>query len=132
EGDHTLLKVLDNTASPMGARLLKRWLLFPLIDINKINERLELVETLIKETDLRNELVQAIKHCGDIERLVAKIPTKKINPREVLQLAKGLQQVQLVKELCTVHSNSYLQRIGATLDPCPQIAGRIPKEIMEN
>lgn len=132
EGDHTLLKVLDNTASPMGARMLKRWLLFPLIDINKINERLELVETLIKETDLRNELVQAIKLCGDIERLVAKIPTKKINPREVLQLAKGLQQVQLVKELCTAHSNDYLQRIGEALDPCPEIAEKIFKEIMEN
>ncbi|WP_114789305.1 DNA mismatch repair protein MutS [Niabella yanshanensis] len=132
EGDHTLLKVLDNTASPMGARMLKRWLLFPLIDINKINERLELVETLIKETDLRNELVQAIKLCGDIERLVAKIPTKKINPREVLQLAKGLQQVKIVKELCTAHSSDYLQRIGAALDPCPEIAEKIFKEIMEN
>jgi len=132
EGDHTLLKVLDNTASPMGARMLKRWLLFPLIDIDKINERLALVETLIKETDLRNELVQAIKLCGDIERLVAKIPTKKINPREVLQLAKGLQQVQLVKELCTVHSNDYLRRIGEALDPCPEIAQKIFREIIEN
>ncbi|MGN7785463.1 DNA mismatch repair protein MutS [Niabella sp. 22666] len=132
EGDHTLLKVLDNTASPMGARMLKRWLLFPLIDINKINERLELVETLIKETDLRNELVQAIKLCGDIERLVAKIPTKKINPREVLQLAKGLQQIKIIKELCTAHSSDYLQRIGEALNPCPEIAEKIFKEIMEN
>lgn len=132
EGDHTLLKVLDNTASPMGARMLKRWLLFPLIDINKINERLELVETLIKETDLRNELVQAIKLCGDIERLVAKIPTKKINPREVLQLAKGLQQVKIVKELCMAHRSDYLQGIGEALNPCPEIAEKIFKEIMDN
>ncbi len=106
--------------------------LISLIDIDKINERLALVETLIKETDLRNELVQAIKLCGDIERLVAKIPTKKINPREVLQLAKGLQQVQLVKELCTVHSNDYLRRIGEALDPCPEIAQKIFREIIEN
>ncbi len=132
EGNHTLIKVLDNTASPMGARLLKRWILFPLIDLSKINERLELVETLIKEPDLRNELVQAIRHCGDIERLVAKIPTKKISPREVLQLAKGLHQVQLIKEKCVVHYNIYLQRIGDALNPCPLIAEKIGREIADN
>lgn len=132
EGNHTLLKVLDNTVSPMGARLMKRWILFPLIDLIKINERLELVETLIKETDLRNDLVQAIKHCGDIERLVAKIPTKKINPREVLHLAKGLQQVQVIKEKCVQHPNSYLQRIGDALNPCPIIAKKIFAEIIDN
>jgi len=81
EGNHTLLGVLDNTSSPMGARLLKRWIIFPLKDIIKINERLELVEFLIKETDLRNKLTQHIKHCGDIERLVSKIPMKKISKR---------------------------------------------------
>jgi len=132
EGNHTLLKVLDNTVSPMGARLLKRWILFPLIDINKINERLILTETLIIETDLRNELVHAIKQCGDIERLVAKIPTKKINPREVLQLAKGLNQVQQIKSLCLNHSNSYLKRIGDALNPCPIIAEKIFSELIEN
>ncbi len=132
EGNPTLLKVLDNTASAMGARMLKRWILFPLIDISKINERLELVETLIIETDLRNELVQAIKHCGDIERLVARIPTRKINPREVLQLAKGLKQVQVVKERCVTHANPYLQRISDALNPCPLIAEKIFKEIIES
>ena len=75
----------------MGARLLKRWIVFPLKDIQKINERLDTVEYLIKETDLRNKLSQHIKQCGDIERLVSKIPLKKINPREVLQLARGLK-----------------------------------------
>lgn len=132
EGNPPLLKVLDNTASAMGARMLKRWILFPLIDISKINERLELVETLIIETDLRNELVQAIKHCGDIERLVARIPTRKINPREVLQLAKGLKQVQVVKERCVTHANPYLQRISDALNPCPLIAEKIFKEIIES
>ncbi|WP_346238864.1 DNA mismatch repair protein MutS [Niabella insulamsoli] len=132
DGNHTLLQVLDNTASPMGARMLKRWILFPLIDIHKINERLDLVEIFIKETDLRNELVHAIKLCGDIERLVAKIPTKKITPREILQLAKGLQQVLLIKNICLVHSNHYLQRIGDALNPCPVIADKILAEIIEN
>src|ERR1044072_9742201 len=80
----SLLKILDNTVSPMGARLLKRWLLLPLKDINKINERLNAVEYLILQTDLRKQLHQLIKQCGDIERLVSKIHSKKINPRDVM------------------------------------------------
>ncbi len=132
EGNHTLIGVLDNTVSPMGARLLKRWIIFPLKDILKINERLELVEFLIKETDLRNKLSQSIKHCGDIERLVSKIPMKKINPREVLQLARGLQQVEIIKQLCSASSNEYLKRLGDALNPCPYIAEKIFKEIVDN
>ena len=132
EGNHTLLGVLDNTVSPMGARLLKRWIIFPLKDILKINERLELVEFLIKETDLRNKISQSIKHCGDIERLVSKIPMKKINPREVLQLARGLQQVEIIKQVCSASSNEYLKRLGDALNPCPYIAEKIFKEIVDN
>jgi DNA mismatch repair protein MutS len=132
EGDHTLLSVLDNTVSPMGARLLKRWIIFPLKDIHKINERLNAVEYLVKETDLRNKISQAARHCGDIERLVSKIPLKKINPREVLQLARGLKQVELIKQLCLVSSNEYLKRLGDALNPCPYIADKIFKEIVEN
>ncbi|HEX7757627.1 MAG TPA: DNA mismatch repair protein MutS, partial [Niabella sp.] len=129
---HTLLKVLDHTASPMGARLLKRWIIFPLIDVHKISERLDVVEQLIRDTDLRQSLIQAIKHCGDIERLVAKIPVKKINPREVLQLARGLQQVAVIKQFCLPQTNAYLQRIGDALNPCPLIAEKIFAEIIEN
>lgn len=132
EGNHTLLSVLDNTASPMGARLLKRWIIFPLKDILKINERLTLVELLIKETDLRNKIIHAVKLCGDIERLVSKIPLKKINPREVLQLAKGLKQVEIIKQLCLSSSNEHLKRLGDALNPCPYIAEKIFKEITEN
>lgn len=132
EGNHTLLSVLDNTASPMGARLLKRWIIFPLKDILKINERLTLVELLIKETDLRNKIIHAVKLCGDIERLVSKIPLKKINPREVLQLAKGLKQVEIIKHLCLSSSNEYLKRLGDALNPCPYIAEKIFKDITEN
>src|SRR4030095_1344419 len=86
EDTQTLLSVLDNTVSPMGARLLKRWLVFPLKDIQKTNERLDLVEFFILQTELRNKITHAIKQCGDVERLVAKIPLKKINPRELLHL----------------------------------------------
>lgn len=132
EGNHTLLSVLDNTVSPMGARLLKRWIVFPLKDIHKINERLDTVEFLIKETDLRTKISQSIKQCGDIERLVSKIPMKKINPREVLQLARGLKQVEAIKQLCLTSSNEYLKRLGDALNPCPYIADKIFKEIIDN
>lgn len=132
EGNHTLLSVLDTTVSPMGARLLKRWIVFPLKDIQKINERLDTVEFLIKETDLRTKISQHIKHCGDIERLVSKIPMKKINPREVLQLARGLKQVETVKQLCLTSANEYLKRLGDALNPCPFIAEKILKEIVDN
>lgn len=132
ETDHTLLSVLDNTVSPMGARLLKRWIVFPLKDLAKINERLDLVEWLIKETDTRNKLSQSIKLCGDIERLVAKIPARRINPREVLQLAKGLKQVEIIKQVCLASGNDYLKRLGDALNPCPYIADKIFKEIIDN
>jgi DNA mismatch repair protein MutS len=132
EDNHTLLSVLDNTVSPMGARLLKRWLVFPLKDITRINERLDLVEMLIRETELRNKLTQSIRHCGDIERLVSKIPLKKINPREVLQLARGLKQVDIIRQLCLSSTNEYMKRLGDALNPCPLIAEKIFAEIVEN
>jgi DNA mismatch repair protein MutS len=132
EGNHTLLSVLDNTASAMGARLLKRWIIFPLKEISKIEERLELVEYFIKETELKNKIAQSIKQCGDIERLVSKIPLKKINPREVLHLARGLKQSGIIKQLCLSSSNEYLKRLGDALNPCPLIANKIYKEIVDN
>jgi len=132
EGSQTLLEVLDNTVSPMGARLLRRWLVFPLKDIQKINERLDLVEFLILQSELRNKITHAIKQCGDVERLVSKIPFKKINPRELLHLAKGLRQVQEIKHTCATTTNEYLKRLGDALNPCQYIADKIFKEIVEN
>jgi DNA mismatch repair protein MutS len=132
EGSQTLLEVLDNTVSPMGARLLKRWLVFPLKDLHKINERLDLVEFFILQTELRNKITHAIKQCGDVERLVSKIPLKKINPRELLHLAKGLKQVQEIKQVCASTGNEYLKRLGDALNPCQYIADKIFKEIVEN
>lgn len=132
EDSRTLLKVLDNTVSAMGARLIKRWMLLPLNNIAKINERLLAVEFLIKETDLRNKTSQSIKQAGDVERLVSKVPLKKINPREVLQIAKGLQQTQLLKDICESVSNEYLKRLGDSLNPCKYILDKIIKELNEN
>jgi DNA mismatch repair protein MutS len=130
EGNY-LLKVLDNTVSPMGARLMKRWTVLPLKDINRINERLDAVEYLIKDVDNRNKITHAIKQCGDVERLASKIPTKKINPREVVQLAKGLQQVAIIKETCSSSSNGYLKRLSDGLNNCSFILDKIQKEIAD-
>lgn len=132
DGNNTLLKVMDNTISPMGARLMKRWMLLPLNDIDKINERLQLTEFFIKETDIRNHLAKHIKPCGDVERLVSKIPLKKINPREVLHIAKGLQHTAEIKLICESTGNTYLKRLGDSLNPCKYIADKIFSAIAEN
>ncbi len=132
EGSNTLLRVLDNTVSAMGARLLKRWMVLPLNSIAKINERLNAVEFLIKEVELRNKISQYIKQAGDVERLVSKVPLKKVNPREVLQIAKGLQQTELIKSRCENSANDYLKRLGDSLNPCKYILDKIIKEISEN
>jgi len=131
ENGHSLIKVMDNTVSAMGARLLHRWMLFPLKDLPKINERLDAVATWILASDLRKSISDCIKSCGDIERLVSKIPLKKISPREVLQLAKGLEQISLIQKECIEISNPYLQQLTQKLDPCTPVMERIFKEINE-
>lgn len=132
EGSKSLLDVLDATVTPMGARMLRRWIVFPLKDLQKINERLNTVEHFILQTDIRNKLLQALKQCGDMERAVSKIPLKKINPRELLQLARALKQIEVIKSLCSQSTNDYLKRLGDTLNPCKYIADKIFKSIIEN
>ena len=132
DNTHTLFKTINNTVSPMGARLLKRWMLMPLNEILPINERLLAVEYLIKETDTRNKLGQFIKMAGDAEKMAGKVALKKINPREVLQVARGLQQTELIKQVCSVSGNDYLKRLGDSLNSCHYILEKITREIAEN
>jgi DNA mismatch repair protein MutS len=132
DGGNSLLKVLDNTVSPMGARLMRRWMVLPLKDIERINERLESVQSLILETDLRKQLHSLIKQSGDVERLVAKLPLKKINPREILHLAKGLGFAEKIKEQCSTSSNTYLKRLSDTINPCHYISEKILNEVVDN
>ena len=131
ENGNTLLGTLDTTVSPMGARLLKRWLIFPLRDIQQINERLDVVEHLIKETDLSQALIHHLKQTGDLERVVSKIPLRKINPREIMQLAKALQQVEGVKKQLENSENAYLRALSAQMDPCPDILCKILAQVVE-
>ncbi len=132
EAHSSLLKVLDTTVSPMGARLMKRWLLLPLTEIKKIEERQNLVEYFIKTPDEKTKIGQFIKQAGDIERLVSKVPLKKINPREVLQIGKGLKLVEQIKLIAGIANNEYLKRLSDSLNPCKYIADKIFNEIIEN
>ncbi|MEP6747119.1 MAG: DNA mismatch repair protein MutS [Bacteroidota bacterium] len=132
DNGNNLHKVLDNTVSPMGARMLKRWIVLPLKDIRKINERLDLVTWFIKEVDMRTRITQHIKQSGDVERLVSKIPLKKINPREVMQVARGLQHAEAIKQLAQTASNDYLKRLADSINPCHYIVEKIIKEINEH
>ncbi len=128
ENGNSLLKVLDNTTSPMGARLLRRWVLMPLKEMNKINERIEAVVYFITETDVRKQMHSLIKQCGDIERLAGKIPSHKINPREVLHLARGLQHTAVIKQLCA-SSHGYIKRLGDALNNCSYMVEKIIHDI---
>jgi DNA mismatch repair protein MutS len=128
---HSLLHVLDNTVSPMGARLLKRWLLMPLKDQTGIQQRLDAVEFFIKDPTLRSTLSQHIHECGDIERLVARIPVRKIGPRELLQLARGLEHTARIKEIATSFPKGCLTKTAERLDPCPDTIHRIRHTIAD-
>mgnify|MGYP000865250931 FL=1 len=132
ENGNTLLKVLDNTVSPMGSRMVKRWLMFPLQDIRKIEERFNTTEFFIKDQDIKNSLTALIKQIGDIERIVAKIPLHKIAPREVLQLAKGLQAIAEVKEKTKNCSDAWIVRLSEQLNPCNLIKEKITQTLIEN
>ncbi len=125
----TLADVLDQTASPMGARLLKRWMVMPLKDKKAITERLEVVDYLYNNRELRNELIQAIKQVGDLERLISKVGLQKANPREVAQLHRALHVVETLKARCAATDTKALVAVADQLDPCPEIRDRIGTQL---
>jgi DNA mismatch repair protein MutS len=116
----------------MGSRMIKRWLLFPLQEEQKINQRLNTVEYFIKEQDIAKQLMQLIKQVGDMERMVAKLPLKKISPREVLQLSKGLKCVDDIKQIILTTTDEWTKRIAEQLNPCHSIKEKILNTIIEN
>jgi DNA mismatch repair protein MutS len=113
----------------MVARLLKRWVLMPLVDLRKIKERHDLVEKMISERDWRLEVAQRLRNSGDVERLVSKVPSRKIGPREMLQLARSLENVSVLKSMSSKVEDAYLSRLGDSLNPCQQIKERIFREL---
>ena len=125
----TLSDVLDETASPMGARLLKRWIVMPLKDRKSIQERLNVVDYFFKERELREELIREIKQVGDLERLISKIGLLKANPREITQLKRSLYAIEKLKSLTNVAESESLRIISEQLNPCVIIREKIENTI---
>jgi DNA mismatch repair protein MutS len=125
----TLVDVLDHTCSPMGARLLRRWIVMPLKQIKAINDRLGVVEYLIENEELREELLQYLRQIGDLERLISKIGLQKANPREVCQLKKALTAIAQIKRIAESSQSAPLRAIGEQLNPCALICEKIEREL---
>lgn len=132
EEGRSLLDVIDRTVSPMGARLLRRWVLFPLKDAREINRRLDIVEYFFCEPDDRDGLKEALAQIGDLERLIAKVSAGRVNPRELMQLHHALTMIDPIRNICLNSSLPALKSIGEQLNPCGGIAGRIEKEIIQD
>lgn len=132
ENAKTLIDIVDNTLTPMGSRMIRRWVAFPLKDAESINKRLSSTEYLINFPDLTENLKTEIKKAGDLERLISKIAVGKVNPREIVQLRIALDIVNPVKELCGNSSETNLKNIAEQLNPCKSIRDRIAAEINED
>jgi DNA mismatch repair protein MutS len=129
EGARTLIDVMDRTISPMGGRLLKRWISLPLKDIQPVNERLDVVQYFVENSVVREEIGGLIRQIGDLERLISKVAVNRINPREVVQLKRALKAIEPLKEICNQSGCLPLVKIAEQLNPCKLIANRIEKEL---
>ena len=129
EGAKTLIDVMDRTISPMGGRLLKRWISLPLKDIQPVNERLDIVQHLIENSAFREEIAGLLRQIGDLERLISKVAVNRINPREVVQLKKALRAIDPLKTLCSKSGCDPLVKIGEQLNPCKILADRIEHDL---
>ncbi|HSA05187.1 MAG TPA: DNA mismatch repair protein MutS, partial [Tenuifilaceae bacterium] len=130
EGAKTLIEVIDKTISPMGGRLLKRWMAFPLKDISSINDRLNVVEFFLKNSETNDLLIEKLREVGDLERIISKAAVGRITPREMVQLKTSLETLVFIKEICETSNEPTLQRIGEQINLCTRIRERIAKEIV--
>ena len=130
EGGSSLLSVIDRTVTAMGARLLKRWMVFPLKDKKPIDERLDIVEYYFREPEFRDIIDENLRQIGDLERIISKVAASRVSPRELVQLKLALQAIEPIKNACESSSNSVLKQIGAQLDCCADIRDRIAREIV--
>ncbi len=128
----SLLDVIDKTISPMGARLLKRWMVFPLRDEKQISERLDVVDYFFRDPDFKGLIEDQLQQIGDLERIVSKAAVGRISPREMVQLKVALQAIEPIKEICTQAENESLRRIGEKLNLCMEARERIAKEIQND
>jgi DNA mismatch repair protein MutS len=131
DGGVPLINILDQTISPMGARMLKKWVILPLKNKQAIEARLDTVEHLIQDTEFSRSLIQQIQQIGDLERLISKVPMGKINPREVVQLKKALICIGPTKEILENGGSDYLANLSEGLNPCTKLIERIQKWLVE-
>lgn len=129
EDGSSLLNVIDNTITPMGGRMLRRWMVFPLKDEKPINERLDVVDYLFREPDFRECINEQFHRIGDLERIISKVAVGRVSPREVVQLKNALMAIQPVKTACLYAKSDTLKRIGEQLNLCESLRDRIEKEI---
>ena len=129
DGGSSLLSVIDKTICPMGARLMKRWLVFPLKDVRPINDRLDVVEYFFRQPDFRDLVEEQLHRIGDLERILSKVAVGRVSPREVVALKVALQAVEPIKQACLEADNASLNRIGEQLNVCQSIRDRIDREI---
>jgi DNA mismatch repair protein MutS len=132
EGAPTLLDVMDQTVSPMGARLMKRWLTLPLKDVLLIRQRHNMVEYISKETDFREFLNNQIKQIGDLERIISKVAVGRVAPRELVQLKDALDAIAPLKTRCEDSREASLQQLASQLDPCSEVKQKIEKHVVPN
>ncbi|MFA6352428.1 MAG: DNA mismatch repair protein MutS, partial [Bacteroidales bacterium] len=130
EGGKPLIDVIDQTVSPIGARMLKRWMALPIKEIQPLNERYNVVDYFLKHPDFRDHVEDNIRHIGDIERLISKVAVARITPREVVQLRLALSAIEPVKLACEASDDATLRRIGEQLNPCHSIRERIERELV--
>ncbi|HNW99593.1 MAG TPA: DNA mismatch repair protein MutS [Bacteroidales bacterium] len=131
ENAKTLIDVIDTTLSPMGSRLMKRWMLLPLKDKQQIDERLNVVEYLIKHKEIKEIFQENIKMVGDLERLISKVAVGKVSPREVMQIKKAFEAIIPIKEACSKAKDDSLKKIADQLNPCQLMVEKISKEIVD-
>ncbi len=132
EDGKSLLDVIDRTISPMGARLLRRWLLFPLTDVKAINSRLDVVEYFFSHPEERDELSSLLKTIGDMERIISKVAVGRVTPRELIQLQNALTALEPIKKMCMEADQEGLNALGEQLNPCTLIRDRIAREIVDD
>ena len=132
EGGKSLLDVIDHTVSPMGGRLLRRWLIFPLKDEKPINDRLDIVDYFFRHPDFRQTIDEQLHFIGDLERIVSKVATGRVSPREMVQLRKALQAIAPIKAACQESENESLKGVGERLNLCETLRERISREVQND
>lgn len=132
EGGNSLLNVIDKTVSPMGGRMLRRWIVFPLKDVTPITNRQNVVEYFFREPEMRDDIEELLQQVGDLERIVSKIAVNRVSPREMAQLKIALGAIEPIKQLCQESESESLRQFGEQMDPCIQLRDRINKELVAN